>query len=178
MTIIVEGPDGAGKTSLINRLHHVFPEVEHGPRACTSEGGPIEDLMGWIDTDVMSDYTHKVIYDRHPLISEPIYGPAIRGSSKLSDFHWLNTRMSFFLRRNPLIIFCLPPWEEVKANVEKNHEPNTPHLRGVLRYSQAIYDMYVARAALNPAISQTWVWDYTSGDFSKLCQAVRSHIGH
>ena len=51
--IVLEGPDGAGKTTLRDKLS-VGLGIDIGPRACTSTGGPIDNLYRWSVEDVNS----------------------------------------------------------------------------------------------------------------------------
>ena len=180
--IIVEGPDGSGKTTLVERLlSNPDLKLVKGDRACTSDNGAIEDLAQWVDDQLDHESKHKVLYDRFPLFSDFAYGPLIRGSvsEKFEDFMWVHSRMNHLMNRHrPFMIFCLPPKQIVEENVRSNHEGKTEHLRGVLRSSKAIYDLYVYQAAMSPFTAQTWVWDYRDGDYSSLCQAIRSHLGH
>lgn len=160
--VIVEGPDGGGKTTLVTRLVEELG-VQVMPRACTSDNGPIAELWQWVDSDMARPAHDRGLYDRHPLISEPIYGPLIRGylPERFSDVEWLSNRLSMLRLKRPLIIFCLPPWPVVDLNVRSGHQPTTEHLRGVLQTSRQLYDLYVHRAAIAAGDGLTWVWDYT-----------------
>lgn len=158
--VIVEGPDGGGKTTLVDRLSRALG-VEVHERACTSSDGPVPELCRWVERDLSGP--SGGLYDRHPLISETIYGPIIRGHM-VEDFgsrRWLRDAMVQFRRKDPFIIFCLPAWETVSSNILKTHEPTTSHLRGVLMHGQALYESYVLRWSLEP---DAWLWDYTAPD--------------
>lgn len=170
--IIVEGPDGAGKTTLVNRLmEHPNLDLVKGERACTSDDGAIPDLADWVDSTLKIDNQRNVLYDRFPLYSDFAYGPLIRGiaSPRFDDFAWVHSRMNMLKsRHNPMIIFCLPPKLIVLDNVMDSHEGTTWHLKGVLAKIEGIYDIYVHMAAMSPFYSSTWVWDYRQDNFSEL----------
>lgn len=175
--VIVEGPDGSGKSTLVKRLAEELGIKVH-PRACTSDNGiDPATLRDWVDRDLHPSSAGG-LYDRHPLISEPIYGPIIRGhmADGFQDLVWLGTAMTKFRINTDLLIFCLPPWPFVQTNVEHNHEGTTAHLQGVLKNSQALYEMYIHRAAIEADHDYVWVWDYTDHDrdegFEDLVQIV------
>lgn len=123
--IIVEGPDGSGKTELISRLNHER-------RSLKSVTGGIGGTTpkGWADgrpplqayvTKILSAATEeragltKVAYDRFHL-SEVVYGPILRGKQTLDEgsLHTLND----YLRGQRIpVILCLPSFHTTFANV-------------------------------------------------------------
>jgi len=179
---IVEGPDGAGKTTLISRLQDEL-QFEIMPRACTSEDGvdPLT-LRDWVDQDMSRQNHWGGFYDRYPLISEPIYGPLIRGSVAVgfNEVKWFSTRTMMLRQRNPAIIYCLPPKEVVLHNIRQNHKATTHHLSGVLTHGSALYDSYCARAAIDSLVFDVWLWDYTKEsrdrDFEELLTLARTKL--
>lgn len=181
--IIVEGPDGGGKTSLITMLAEQV-EFEVMPRPCTSDNAVDPGtLADWVDADLSRPVHHRGFYDRHPLVSEPIYGPLIRGrmADGFAEVPWLTSRLSMLRARNPFFIFCLPPLQAVLNNIAMGHGVHTPHLRGVHAMGQAIYEMYCMRAAQESShpYSSVWVWDFVHADenqFERLVHNVKGHI--
>lgn len=159
--IIVEGPDGAGKTSLITRLRDDLG-VETRPRHCTSEDGPLDGLLQWVEDDLKT-HVHEGIYDRHPLISELVYGPIIRGEALLGDdVDRLVNVLLKFKHYDPLIIMCLPPRAQVRVNVAQNHQADTAHQQGVLKYTDGLWSMYYYRyIELLSNGFRVLRWDYT-----------------
>jgi GTPase SAR1 family protein len=157
--LIVEGPDGSGKTTLVNRLCEELG-VEVRSRASTSDDGPIDDLWAWVVRD-MGTNTNSGIYDRHPLVSEMIYGSILRGEVRLGDEdpHQLVQILEFFYGMKPLIIYCLPKLKTVRVNVGKNHG-HTEHTRGVLRFTDHIYAAYRYRMSLDSLHGVAEHWDY------------------
>lgn len=163
--IVVEGPDGSGKTTLVNRLCTEFG-IEVRPRACTSDGGPVEDLPGWIRRDLLMNPDYG-IYDRYPLISEMIYGPTLRSDADRlgRNEEQLNWLLEQFYNNHPLIIYCLPPQMVVRANVASSHDGDTPHLQGVLKYVDTLWAAYWYRYNLDLSVEgklHVMRWDYTS----------------
>lgn len=182
--LIVEGPDGGGKTSLITRMQERLG-FEVMPRACTSDNGiDVKTLRDWVDRDLSLPVHHHGFYDRHPLISEPIYGPLIRGhmAEGFSDVQWLSQRLAMLRNRQPLYVFCLPPLEVVVENIHHTHDLSTKHLRGVHTHARALYELYILRAAIESATPycRVWTWDYTSPDadqdFENLVEEAKGHL--
>lgn len=171
--VIVEGPDGSGKSTLVAQLAHDL-SLEVQPRACSSEDGiDMATLRDWVDYDMSRPIHTSMLYDRHPLISEPIYGPILRGrmADGFNDPFWLMRRLIELDGKEPRIIYCLPPWEEVGENVERMHAATTEHMTAVLRNARALYDAYAYRAALAATSSGSSVinlWDYTTDDIDRM----------
>lgn len=124
--VIVEGPDGAGKTTFIDNLAQRRPELAIHKRASTSLGGPVADLAQWVVRDVNTMPAQvKSIYDRHPIISEPIYAnirtvnPGLRGVWTTKAFApQMKMRMSSWA----LLVVCLPPLAIVTNNIRQSEQ--------------------------------------------------------
>ena len=67
--IIVEGPDGAGKTTLIRQLQERWPDLAVAPRVVSKDAEAMVDLQEWVNIN-LSDGPQYKIFDRHRLISE------------------------------------------------------------------------------------------------------------
>jgi thymidylate kinase len=119
--IILEGPDGGGKSTLAAQLKEDFDaEIYHF--------GPLLELNG----DELCTYLIKsmrlvlsnqrnVIFDRSWL-SEQMYGPSIRYNDRLvecNNYQILNTIARIC---NAKVIFCLPFYETAKQNFINSKE--------------------------------------------------------
>jgi len=172
--IILEGPDGAGKTSLMSTLLDRFPNIEEHARASTSKGGPVDNIFDWAHNDVMSWEQQRLsFYDRHPMISEPIYGPIVRDyvDPRFASFEGedLGLRMLF----DSLIIICLPSLEEVVANVTGNEQDQ---MSGVADNIGQIYAKYqLLLTALRGRRNVFW-YDYNRPlDLTQLMYVIEAH---
>lgn len=101
MIIIIEGPDGSGKTTLAEKLskqtgypvvHHSYPKTDEEKRMM---------LSYYLDT---IETGKNMIIDRC-WYSEMVYGEAIRGSSAISfpEMYLLETKLA---KHGALIIHC------------------------------------------------------------------------
>lgn len=156
--LIVEGPDGAGKTTLIEALQKEY-DLPVAPRVVSKDAEAMVDLRHWVDQNLDKGF-QRTIFDRHRLISEPIYGPVLRKKQEdgFDDLEWLAPRMKEFYSLKPVIIYCLPDLETVRANI-KDDDDN----RVVQDHIDAIYAAYVARASIDYSLSPgiVRVWNYT-----------------
>lgn len=170
--IIVEGPDGAGKSSLIEKLSITLSIPVH-ERASDSVGGPVSNISVWAYNDVTAQPSKPLsIYDRHPLISEYVYGPIVRqhlSPDMLSPTMHLCIRM---LARQALVIFCRPPIEEIARNVVK-----APQMSGVAEHIGRIISAYDALRMFWPG--RSLLFDYTDpSSFTDILTAARLHTAH
>lgn len=191
--VIVEGPDGGGKTTLLQYLHTVTNLPIHA-KFSTSLGGPKDSLHSLVDADMQSWWNglnadphyrkdwepggvkESYLFDRHPLISEPIYGLHVRKDIQPEFLtEWFASRWRDFLEYDPLVIFCLPPFEAITTNVNPHRD-----MQGVWANMRRMYDQYTIQALQYPGSSM--VYDYTkdSTDDQRgdIVTAVMRHIDY
>lgn len=134
-TVIIEGPDGAGKTKLLHQLLNKYREYQIAPRACSSLGGPLsgEGMIAYLDLYGRLD---GHIYDRHPAVSGAVYDAVLSrttpdnvGMRLQGTFHWI--------LENTKVIYCRPPMDVVVKAVHSK-----PQLDGVARNIYQIVDTY------------------------------------
>lgn len=143
--IIVEGPDGAGKTTLINSIRQEYPDLELAPRVVSKDAESMVDLQQWVEENLRQGFQYK-LFDRHRLISEFIYGPILRKHSApgFTDMGWVSESLYKFYKIEPLIIYCLPPLEVIKFNL-KGDDSNSV----VWDHIEGMYTAYLHRASLD-----------------------------
>lgn len=122
--IIVEGVDGSGKTTLIKNLRE---QTKTYFWVASSSRRPqtviqLRDAVHWLG---QSSYLKlPVVCDRYPVISEEVYGPILRDGSLLNQLGQrelgdVTEFLSFAVDR---IIYCRPPFEAIKENLDKNKQ--------------------------------------------------------
>ena len=160
--IIVEGPDGAGKTTLIKQLQAEF-DIEVAPRVVGKDTKDLVDLQKWVDDNLKEGFQYK-IFDRYRLISEFCYGPTLRLKQRpgFTDRFWVqNSLRRLYEEVQPIIIYCMPPLEVVKMNLE-----NDPDNTAVVDHIEQIYAAYIERYSLDYMLlnGRVILWDYTLDD--------------
>lgn len=176
--IIFEGPDGAGKTTLLRRIANKY-DLKIAPRVVAADTQPMVDLRQWVEDNLAQDkYNPLTIFDRHRLISEPIYSLAIGGErdDRFWDLHWLRVSMDKFYDLEPLVVWCMPPLDTVEKNCEDDSN------QFVRPFIHKVYRGYMAEIARNEAapLGYSLVYDYKNHDlvewmseFDKLYQIWR-----
>ena len=158
MIIILEGPDGSGKTTLAKTLaqvhnleyHHEGPPPTHIP-PLEYYGQLLEDAR-WRDSP-----RSGTIFDRFAL-GQLVYGPIFRKDDRFTDAHW-----RIFHRQitaaGAFQILCLPLYATAKVNWQNN-------LKGEMIKDAATYhDTYRAFANLTRG---QYVYDYQVHDLNFL----------
>jgi len=174
--IILEGPDGAGKTTLMNDLLEAFPIDQH-ERASTSEGGPVDNIFEWAQADVETWTVQPLsFYDRHPVISEPIYGTILRGGYDPKFDSREGQLLRHKLNWRALTIVCLPPVGVVIKNLQSEKQ-----MKGVDDHIFDIYLAYQQRLITHgEGLPHTvFHYDYTENELSEfddLCEIIEAHM--
>lgn len=170
--IVVEGCDGSGKTHLVKQLEGWTGLPIHA-RASDSIAGPRLDLFEWAAHDVYSMTTQPLsIYDRHPMISEYIYGPIIRNTIDFRFLGYRGSQMSKLFAQHVLLIHCDPGMDEVSKNLRHSVEGQ---MDGVNRNADTLYHTYASLMHYWPG--NRIVWDYTKPDtFSVVMSVIENHI--
>ena len=121
--IIIEGPDGAGKTTLAKRVaEHYGLEYRRPPLdLLSSSEGPRVGLAEWWDAELArapSDLA-TTVYDRCFYISDPIYQQAQPHRELILSPHSLAQGIMKLWNVEPYIIFCLTDFNAVLRNVRQ-----------------------------------------------------------
>lgn len=174
MSVIVEGCDGAGKTTLIQKLQYDFPQLELHPRFATSKEGPLDNLATLVYEDEAEMASRRWLYDRHPVISEYIYGlhlPTRKVNPEFLTYDFY--RIVRMIESSAFVIFCHPPFDVVKMNVE--HEEQMP---GVVEHLEELYDAYAAQR-ITWAGYYSATYDYTDPkSYRMIYQLMRVYLNN
>lgn len=160
--IVVEGPDGAGKTHLVQSIRQHFPDLPLAPKAMSSDISPNVNMKTYIEAWVGPARPSYALFDRFALISGPLYAPILDDKYQLniySNIDWMVQQHSrFYGSVRPLVIYCLPPVSVVRDNV-RNDSDNAK----AAPYIERIYAAYVNRAAMDAGYTHNLRYDYTEG---------------
>lgn len=107
--IIIEGPDGAGKTTLAKQLcsEAGYAYRHEGPPPASATA--LQHYAG-----ILASLTEPTLLDRFHL-GELVYGPVVRGGSGLSPDAMGQLHQTLF-ELNVQVILCLPPFNVAWAN--------------------------------------------------------------
>lgn len=151
--IIIEGPDGSGKTFTSSSIICKYTDYNPAPRACTSIGGPIvgDELIYYL-----REYgcVGGMVYDRHPCISGLVYDAVFASGRRLNAARELQKTLRTVLD-HAIIIYCRPPIEMIVKSVYSSLQ-----MDGVKRYINQIVDTYdsLMHGAI-PHIRYDWTCD-------------------
>lgn len=175
--IVVEGPDGAGKTTFIELLSK-YIDLPVAPRVVSKDTEAMVDLREWVHDNVQKGW-QEVIFDRHRLISEPIYGPTLRSEFEpgFSDLGWFYAMLEKFYSCKPVIVYCLPPFSTVWENVMSSDDNSIFHTNG--RALRQIWSGYLNKACTDFALrNHTIIYDYTSDDPMFYVKRIQHYINN
>jgi len=163
--IVVEGPDGAGKSTLVKELCRDLGLLE-GKRSTVDRNKLYEttriDLYTSLSDEIRGDQPSRV-WDRSPFFSELVYYPYTGGECRFSDWE-----KSFIFRTIEAwgipVILCLPDFETVKANVAKDKQ--------MPKVEENIADIYETYTDMP---YYTALWDYTREDPKSSYEQLTDH---
>lgn len=176
--IVVEGPDGGGKSTLVSRLVEDL-HIPVAPRVVSKDAEAMVDLKAWVEENVRKGF-HTQLYDRHRLISEPIYGSILRDEFQpgFGDRAWLaEMNLRFYSQCSPIIIYCLPSYDVIRHNIADD-----PDNRVVWADIRRIYSLYVSKFAADAAtyMFNTFIYDYTEAydrHYEMVVDLIKERLG-
>ncbi len=162
--IIVEGPDGSGKSTLITNLGLERKRLKsiRGGVGGTRFNGTGDGVAGWGGDDpALKAYCAKVLgfgpaapiaFDRFHL-SEVVYGPILRHVQEISDGD-LEFLAAFLRDRHVKVVMCMPPFAVTLANVNgEGRERPSYQTEGFLHQAYKAFERLAPWATI--------VYDYT-----------------
>lgn len=128
MNIILEGPDNSGKSTLAAHIAHVlnWPTV-HSTGPASSPAAFDERARAFLGRD-------QVIFDRHCIVSERIYG-AVRGQVMIDP-----DLEDLFRLSSKIVVYCRST-DELEGHVIKPHDTQE-HLSLIARQRRQILHLY------------------------------------
>lgn len=141
--IIVEGCDGTGKSTFIKKLSEKL-ELDIAPRVVSKDTTHMVDLKKWTEYNLKYGFDPYTIYDRHRLISDPIYRMVLNKpvDFELYNYEWLTRAYRRFKQISPIMVWCTPPYDVVKANLADD-----PDNAAIANKVEWLYHNYSAVAA-------------------------------
>lgn len=136
--VILEGPDGSGKSSLAGRLLKGtgYPTLLVKRSGPPGDNETLEFQARWIKEQAESGL--NIMADRHPLISEAIYKPTVRKEGNapwnVFDVRDVLERYDF---KHLLLIYCRPDFERMKKSSRVEQQ-----MPGVLSNFRALVEEY------------------------------------
>jgi hypothetical protein len=175
--IIVEGPDGSGKTSLVNSLKSMLG-LQQAKKAVDPDMRATTPIKDYVDLSLALP-SPGLLYDRFYLISAPIYGPLcgmVPPNDLIKNSEQFEAWLSLFRTLRPIIIYCLPPIETVDYNL--HHGPVGQAAQAMQVWDQA-YWAYWSKAHQDLADSSFTVriYDYTKDQPRDLVDWLGGWLG-
>lgn len=133
-SILLEGPDGSGKSQLYDRMTKLWELTAGG-----HDGGPPvnrQDVLARMDVFARE---WPMVRDRCPAVSDQVYSWSLGRETKLTA-----SAYSAFLRTlDPVLIYCRPPIATILSTPvpERPHKPAN-HVQQVLAARERIVDAY------------------------------------
>lgn len=127
-SLIIEGPDGAGKTRLSTDLLNYYLRLGYKHLGQRFDLDATNFFL-WHTEEILAAAKEPTLLDRS-FHSERVYGKVMRnGNDRLGDLCFSNLSQLQNLCDIP-VIYCLPPWEVVRENwLEKRKEKWNPETR-------------------------------------------------
>lgn len=174
--IIVEGPDGSGKTTLVNKIVADY-QLPISPRAVSKETNALVDLKRYVE-DTISQGWQRKLFDRFSLFSDPIYRLNLGKAphTGMYNYKWQHEMFDRLIKDvRPILVFCLPPMEEVMKNLTGDLDN-----AAVFKHMPQIYADYTVLASMMQTMlsRDCYVYDYTSeGEGDGIRNWLRGAIG-
>jgi len=161
--IVVEGVDASGKSTLLENARIQIPKryfviIRHSCRPLA-----LHHATQFMRAANFTSYHAglDVIADRHPLISEPIYGSLLRGGHLFEEsqqFKKEEDRLDELFRAVERVIYCRPSDDTIIANVD-----NKPQLAGVKEKILDLLDSYdQTMVKIRASGVPVYLYDYTT----------------
>jgi hypothetical protein len=152
--VILEGPDGTGKTTLAQHLVDTLGYQYH------HEGlPPGEDMLVYYAHLFLQKIKQgPTVFDRLHL-GEHVYGPIMRGRSKMQGLPGVRLMQMLIRGKGARALIALPDYQTVVSNWKKRH--NAEYVKDEARL-KAIYDAYLRLQLDDPGHLQAYDYEAMS----------------
>jgi len=107
--VIVEGPDGSGKTTLCNELCRDLELEYMRYPGLSSVEGPVDDgIIQWWNEHIAAET--EAVFDRCFYISERMYQPATANRALIAKPQTMMDGIHSLWIADPVIVFCMTDW--------------------------------------------------------------------
>lgn len=122
MFIIVEGPDGAGKTTLIEKLLRSHPGSKrlHFSAPASPEAAALYYRI-YAEAIKSADPALVTIFDRS-WYSDMVYGPVMRGNQEMLDIHAEMLEAMVLAHGGGFVVYCTAPLKVLWARCTRRGE--------------------------------------------------------
>lgn len=174
--IILEGCDGAGKTTLKEEILKRYPAMREGPRGTKDRSRlylvTVPDTFGAINrairaTETGGEHGSCCVWDRL-YFSEMVYAPIVGRPCEFSPGQQEYLTAILEAMKCPIIL-CQPPFDVVKENAEVHVQ-----MKGVNENLAAIYEAYDLLYWRMP--NQTIKYDYTEDTLDQIYQVIDEYL--
>lgn len=158
--IILEGPDGAGKTMLADELRRLTG-LRSIHFSAPAKGESFDDTC-WQYLGEICAAGDSTIIDRFHL-SERVYGPICRGVDTMSEMF----EASMLKTVRPVVVLCLPPFEVAQENWAKRNAQRAEMISQRDQY-EAVYRAYEKIRTVLPTIQYDYTRDFAPDVLTRL----------
>lgn len=171
--IVVEGPDGAGKTTLVEKILESY-RLHEGERGVRNR----DDLSTVARADTIKAVTTEMecraaplVWDRLAPWSDMVYAPVVGRDTAFTVAEADSYRKLIY--GLGIVIVCLPPLAEVRANIIGTHQMEGVH-RGITKIWFRYQDFLIyERSPKYPTLIK---YDYTTHDSHQVTHAIDTYL--
>jgi hypothetical protein len=168
IVIIVEGPDGSGKTTLCKKLCEDLDLEYMRYSGLSSETGP--DGLGIVDWwDSHLEKGTDAVFDRCFYISELLYQLVTPGRDLIAEPQKMLAGIHELWLENPVMIFCLTDWETEEPIISSRAGLKGVTMSSMEKVSWAYWSMY---ALWNDNLGYVHQYDWRTSDYEALKEAI------